>query len=73
MLDFSFKASWVVDNYVGCKNAIYFIIEYDMNDVIPYFMTNFEWLNPFFQVKAIALVDGFAFEGEEEKTNMFGV
>jgi hypothetical protein len=44
-----------------------------MNEVIPYFMTNFEWLNPIFQVKAIALVDGFAFEGEKEETNMFGV
>jgi hypothetical protein len=46
---------------VGCKNAIYFVIEYDMNEVIPRFMTFFEWLNPIFQVKAIALVDGFAF------------
>jgi len=29
-------------------------------------------VKPYFQVKAITLVDGFVFEGEEE-TNMFGV
>jgi hypothetical protein len=30
-------------------------------------------VKPYFQVKAITLVDGFVFEGEEEETNMFGV
>jgi hypothetical protein len=49
MLDFSFKSSRVVVNYVGCKNAIYFVIDYDMNEIIPHFMTIFEWLNPIFK------------------------
>jgi hypothetical protein len=30
-------------------------------------MTTFEWLNLIIQAQAIALVDGFAFEGENEK------
>ncbi len=36
-------------------------------------MTNFEWLNPIIQAQVIAPIDGFAFNGENEKTNMFGV
>jgi hypothetical protein len=36
-------------------------------------MTNFEWLNPIIQTQVIAPYDGFAFKGENKKTNMFGV
>jgi hypothetical protein len=33
-------------------------------------MTTFEWLNFIIQVQAVALLDGFAFEGENEKTSL---
>ncbi len=36
-------------------------------------MTNFEWLNPIIQTQIITPVNGIAFKGENEKTNMFGV
>jgi hypothetical protein len=37
-------------------------------------MTTFEWLNPIIQVQTIALLDGVAFEGENEKIQfMFDV
>jgi hypothetical protein len=72
MLDYNFQSSWVVDNYVGCKNVIYFVIEYDMNEVIPCFMTIFEWLHLILKIKSITLVDRFVFEGEEDETSMFG-
>jgi hypothetical protein len=35
MLDPCFKSLWVVENYVGHKNAIHLTIEYDMKKIIP--------------------------------------
>jgi hypothetical protein len=36
MLNPHFKSSWVVGNFVGCENAIYFIIKYDIKRSSPF-------------------------------------
>jgi hypothetical protein len=47
MLDPHYKSLWVVENYVGCGDAIHLASKYDMKEVIPFLMTIFERLNLF--------------------------
>jgi hypothetical protein len=49
MLNPHFKSLWVVQNYVGHKNAICFIAKYDAKENIPFLMIIFEQLNPIVQ------------------------
>jgi hypothetical protein len=46
MLNLHFKSLWVVESFVGCGNAIFFAIEYDVKKVIPFSMNVFDWMNP---------------------------
>ncbi len=46
MLDPCYKSLWVVENYVGCGNAIHLACEYDMKKIISFMMIIFERLNP---------------------------
>jgi len=71
MLDPHYKSLRFIENYVGGGNAIHFTLEYDMKEVIPILMRNFEKLNPFIQAYVVGLVDGLPIE--EGKINMFGV
>lgn len=52
---------------------MHFIVEYDVNEVIPFFMTIFKQLNPTIQAQTIVLIDGFAFENEDKKIHMFSI
>jgi hypothetical protein len=45
MLDPLFKALRIVENLVGCRNAIQLTFEYDVK-VVPFLMVCFDWLNP---------------------------
>jgi hypothetical protein len=36
MLDPYFKSLQVVENYVGCKNVVHVVVEYDLEKVIPF-------------------------------------
>jgi hypothetical protein len=36
-----FKSLWVVKSFVGCESAMHFIIKYDVEEIIPLFMTIF--------------------------------
>jgi len=47
-----------VENFVGRGNAIYFIVEYDVKEVIPFLMTIFYYLNPIVQTMSIVPSDG---------------
>ncbi len=71
MLDPHYKSLRVIENYVGCGNAIHLTLEYDLKEVIPLLMTNFERLNASIQTHVVGPVDGLPIE--EEETNMFGV
>jgi len=65
-----------VENFVGCGNAIYFIVEYDVKEVIPFLMTIFYYLNPIVQTMSIVPSDGHngvAIEIKEEDIDIFGV
>lgn len=42
MVDSYFKSLQVVERYMGCGNAIHFIIEYDVKEIIPLFMMVFD-------------------------------
>jgi len=46
MLDLQFKSLQVVEDLVGCGNAIWLISEYDLKAMIPLSMVRFETLNP---------------------------
>jgi hypothetical protein len=35
MLDSCFKSLWVVERFVGCRNAIHLATKYDVKQVIP--------------------------------------
>jgi hypothetical protein len=71
MLDPHYKSFQVIENYVGHGNAIHLTLEYDLKDVIPLLMTNFERLNPSIQAHVVGPIDGLPIE--EEEINMFGV
>jgi hypothetical protein len=60
-----------VKGFVGCGNAIHFIIKYDVKEIIPLFMTNFYWLNLIFEV-VVGPCDENVVQIEEEDNNMFG-
>jgi len=45
MLDPRFKTLRIVENLVGCRNAIQFAFEYDVK-VVHFLMVCFDWLNP---------------------------
>jgi hypothetical protein len=49
MLDPHYKSLKVVENHVGCGNAIRLASKYDLKEVIPLSMTIFERLNPSIQ------------------------
>ncbi len=70
MLNFHYKSLWVVENYVGCGDAIYLASKYDLKEVIPLLMTIFERLKPSIQVEVVVSIDGLPIK---DKTNMFGV
>jgi hypothetical protein len=64
-----------VENFVGRGNAIYFIVEYDVKEVI-LLMTIFYYLNPIVQTMSIVPSDGHngvAIEIKEEDIDIFGV
>jgi len=65
-----------VENFVGRGNAIYFITEYDVKEVIPFLMTIFYYLNPIVQTMSIVPsygLNGVAIEIKEEDIDIFGV
>jgi hypothetical protein len=72
MLDPCYKSLRVVENHVGCGNAICLAPKYDLKEVIPLLMIFFEMLNNSIQVEVVASIDGIFVE-EEEETNMFSV
>ncbi len=72
MLDLHFKSLCVVENLLGCGNAIRPAIEYDAKIVIPLLMVCFEQLNPT-TVNAFATIVTIEAMGEEFEKNMFGV
>ncbi len=45
MLDPHFKALHIMENLVGCMNAIWLTFEYDVKVVVPLLMVCFDWLN----------------------------
>jgi hypothetical protein len=49
LLDSCLKSSWVMENYVGCGDVIYFSFEYDAKVVTYFIMTIFDVLNPIVQ------------------------
>jgi hypothetical protein len=51
---------------VGLGNVIHFAIKYDVKEVIPLLMIDFEQLNPIVQAQMVVLIDRFAFEDENE-------
>ncbi len=56
---------------MGHKIAIHLVVEYDVKEVIPLLMIIFPWLNLIVQsAQAIILIDGYVFEGENEKSFM---
>lgn len=61
---------------MGCGNAICFTAEYDVKEIIPFFMTIFYYLNPIVQTMSIVPSDGrkgVAIEIKEEDIDIFGV
>jgi hypothetical protein len=64
MLDPRFKFLWIVDNYVGCGEAICLASKYDVKIVIPLLMTCFDKLNPTSKACAIC-ANVFASQFEE--------
>ncbi len=71
MLDLHCKSLHVIENYVGHGNAIHLTLEYDLKEVIPFLMTNFERLNPSIKAHVVGPVDRLPIE--EEEINMFSV
>jgi hypothetical protein len=53
-------------NLCGLGNVIHFAIKYDVKEVIPLLMIDFEQLNPIVQAQMVVLIDRFAFEDENE-------
>jgi hypothetical protein len=69
MLDPHFKSLEVFEKYEGHKIAIHLVVQYDVKEVISLLMIIFPWLNLIVQLaQAIVLIDGYAFEGENEKS-----
>jgi hypothetical protein len=67
-LDTHFKALWIVESLVGCKNVIRLTFEYDAKVVILLLMVCFERLNPIATASTTTTNDA-RLEFEE---NMFG-
>jgi hypothetical protein len=59
MLDSCYKSLRIVENHVGCGNAIHLAFEYVLKEAISLLMIIFERLNPSIQVEVVALIDGF--------------
>jgi hypothetical protein len=53
---------------VGCGNAICLASEYDLKEIIPCLMTNFERLNPSIQAKVVASIDRLPVEEKKKPT-----
>jgi len=72
VLDLHFKFLCILENLLGCGNAIQLAIEYDAKIVVPLFMVCFEQLNP---TTINAFTDAIRIDvvGEEFEKNMFGV
>ncbi len=67
-----FKYLWVVKSFVGCGSAIHLTIKYDVQEIIPFFMKLFYWLNLMFEV-VVAPCDENVVQIEEKHNKMFGV
>jgi len=72
MLDSCFKSLGVVESFMGCGNAICFITEYDVKEVILVLIIFFYQLNPIVEA-IITPCDEPTFQMEKEDNNMFGV
>ncbi len=72
MLDPHFKSLQFVESFVGHGNTIYLATEYDEKEVIPFFMTIFDQLNPTIEA-IVPPFDEHDVQIEEEDNNMFGV
>jgi hypothetical protein len=72
MLDSHFKFLRVVENLLGCGNAILLAIEYDARIVIPPLMVCFEQLILYIVVNASIVIVTFDV-GEDFEENMFDV
>jgi len=71
MLDLYYKSLQVVENYVGCGNAICLALDYDLKEVIPRLMTIFERLNPSIQAKVVASIDGLPIQETKKIQHVF--
>ncbi len=72
LLDPRFKSLHVMESFMGCGNAIYLAIEFDVKEVIPFLMIVFDWLNLI--VKAIITpCDELVLQIEKEDGNVFDV
>jgi len=69
MLNPHFKALWIVEGLVGCRNAIRLAFEYDAKVVIMLLMVCFEWL----KTGGIAIITTIDDVGFELEKNMFGM
>jgi hypothetical protein len=67
MLDLQFKLLQVMENLVGCGNAIWLVSKYDLKAMIPLLMICFETLNPIAKTCTSTIHDDL------EKVNMFKV
>jgi hypothetical protein len=75
MLGPKFKSLRVMENYVGHRACIRFVVEYDANVIILLLMTMFEVLNPTIQacvVEVVGSIVGFD-DFIEKDNNIFGV
>ncbi len=75
MLGPRFKSLRVMENYVGHRACIHFVVEYDANAIILLLMTVFEVLNPTVQacvIEVIGSIVGFD-DFIEKNNNIFGV
>ncbi len=69
MMDSHFKPLHIVENLVGCRNAIQLAYEYDVKIDVPFFMVCSYWLN-IIAITSILVIDITSPKLEE---NMFGV
>jgi len=72
ILDPRFKSLRIVDNLLGCGNAIQLATKYDARIVIPLLMVCFERLDPT-TMNAFVVATTIDVVGEEFEENMFGV
>ncbi len=69
MMDSRFKPLHIVENLVGCRNAIWLAYEYDVKIAVPFFMVCSYWLNTI-AITSIAAID---ITRPKLEKNMFGV